>query len=254
MNITKKENGVRLVKILNPHLAGVPDEEILKGLALANYLGLDPVKRQVHFVPFGNSVQLIVSYLEYVKRAERSGKLNGWQIQIVEQPEVKAKVTIWRKDWEKPFEWEVYLKEAQRNTPTWREMPLFMLRKVAIAQAFRIAFPEETGELPYEEAEMEGVITPQQVVIQPQQHQQPQETTEPQAFPETPKWDLNRIKETATEELKQVVKEYRVTSKELIALFEKFNGDQIAIINYIRENKENKKEEVENGIPKLFKN
>lgn len=254
MNITKKENGVRLVKILNPHLAGVPDEEILKGLALANYLGLDPVKRQVHFVPFGNSVQLIVSYLEYVKRAERSGKLNGWQIQIVEQPEVKAKVTIWRKDWEKPFEWEVYLKEAQRNTPTWREMPLFMLRKVAIAQAFRIAFPEETGELPYEEAEMEGVITPQQVVIQPQQHQQPQETTEPQALPETPKWDLNRIKETATEELKQVVKEYRVTSKELIALFEKFNGDQIAIINYIRENKENKKEEVENGIPKLFKN
>lgn len=258
MNITKKENGqaVRLVKILNPHLAGVPDEEILKGLALANYLGLDPVKRQVHFVPFGNSVQLIVSYLEYVKRAERSGKLNGWQIQIVEQPEVKAKVTIWRKDWEKPFEWEVYLKEAQRNTPTWREMPLFMLRKVAIAQAFRIAFPEETGELPYEEAEMEGVITPQQVVIQPQQpqqHQQPQEITEPQALPEAPKWDLNRIKEIATEELKQVVKEYRITSKELVALFEEFDGDQVAIINYIKENR-TKEEVVKNGTPKLFQN
>lgn len=262
MTLIRKENGqqVRLVRLLNPQLAGVPDEEILKGLALANYLGLDPVKKQVHMVPFGKSVQLIVSYLEYIKRAERSGKLNGWQVQIVEQPEVKAKVTIWRKDWEKPFEWEVYLKEAQRNTPTWREMPLFMLRKVAIAQAFRIAFPEEVGELPYEEAEMEGVITPQQVVIQqepqPQTQQPHQSQEQPQALPEAPRWDLARIKQEATEELKQVVREYRISTKELIALFEKFEGDQIAVVNFIKENKkENKvKEEVENGAPKLFQN
>jgi len=256
--LAKKENeSAKLVRLLNPQLAGVPDEEILKGLAIANYLGLDPIKKQVHMVPFGKSVQLIVSYLEYIKRAERSGKLNGWQVQIIEQPEVKAKVTIWRKDWEKPFEWEVYLKEAQRNTPTWREMPLFMLRKVAIAQAFRIAFPEEVGELPYEEAEMEGIISPQQVVIQEPQSQ-PQQSNQSQevqalSLSEAPRWDLNRIKEIATEELKQVVKEYRVTSKELIALFEEFDGDQVAIINYIKENR-TKEEVVKNGTPKLFQN
>lgn len=257
MNITKKENGhqIKLIKLLNPQLAGVPDEEILKGLALANYLGLDPIRKEVHFVPFGKSVQLIVSYLEYVKRAEKSGKLDGWQVQIIEQPELHVKVTIYRKDWSRPFEWQVFLKEAQKNTPTWREMPLFMLRKVAIAQAFRLCFPEEVGELPYEEAEMEGVITPQQVVIQQKPQSQPQQPhqsqEQPQALPEAPRWDLNRIKEIATEELKQVVKEYRITSKELVALFEEFDGDQVAIINYIKENR-TKEEVVKNGTPKLF--
>lgn len=257
MNITKKENGqqVRLVRLLNPHLSSVPDEEILKAIALCNYLGLDPIRRQVHLVPFGKTVQLVVSYLEYVKRAERSGKLDGWQVQIVEQPELHAKVVIYRKDWSRPFEWQVFLKEVQKNTSTWREMPLFMLRKVAIAQAFRLCFPEEVGELPYEEAEMEGVINTQQVVIQQEPPQQTQQTQtqipqEPQALPEAPKWDLNRIKEVATEELKQVVKEYRITSKELVSLFEEFDGDQVAIINYIKENKT--KEVTTNGTPKLF--
>jgi len=46
------------------------------------------------------------------------------------------------------------MEEARQNSPTWQKMPRFMLRKVAIAQGFRLAFPEETAELPYEEAEM----------------------------------------------------------------------------------------------------
>lgn len=258
MNLTKKDNGqtIKLIRLLNPHLTGVSDEEIIKGLALAQYLGLDPIKKQVHMIPFGKSIQLVVSYLEYIKRAERTGKLDGWQVVVYEQPEIHARVTIWRKDWQKPFEWSVYLKEVQKNSQIWREMPLFMLRKVAIAQAFRLCFPEEVGELPYEEAEMEGVITPQQVVIQQEPQSQPQQPhqsqEQPQALPEAPRWDLNRIKEIATEELKQVVKEYRITSKELVALFEEFDGDQVAIINYIKENRT--KEEVKNGTPKLFQN
>lgn len=149
------KNIVEQVKILFPHLKKVSDAEIIKAIKLSKELGLNPIEREVHFVPYGNSVQLIVSYLEYIKRAERSGKLDGWKIRYGKDDIGEyAEVIIHRKDWSHPFEWRTYLKEAKRNTPIWKEMPLFMLKKTAIAQAFRICFPEELSHLPYEEAEL----------------------------------------------------------------------------------------------------
>ena len=153
--VEESKNIINQIKILYPHLKGVKDEEIAKAVALANTLELNPLKKEVHFVPYSGSVQLIVSYTEYIKRAERSGKLNGWKVSFgKDEIGEYADVVIYRKDWEHPFEWRVYLKEAQQNTPIWKKMPLFMLRKTAIAQAFRLAFPEEVGHLPYEEAEL----------------------------------------------------------------------------------------------------
>jgi ribosome biogenesis GTPase A len=52
------------------------------------------------------------------------------------------------------LKWRVYLNEVKKDTPSWKSMPIFMLKKTAIAQAFRLAFPEETASLPYEEAEV----------------------------------------------------------------------------------------------------
>ena len=155
-NKLEAKKTVQLVRVLYPHLERVPDIEIQKAIAVCKHLGLDPIKREVHFVPFGRTVQLVVSYTEYIKRAERSGKLNGWSIKFEGKTlqELKAVVTIYRKDWQYPFEWVVYYKEVARKTPTWEQMPLFMLRKVAISQAFRLAFPEEVAHLPYEEAEV----------------------------------------------------------------------------------------------------
>lgn len=143
------------IRLLFPHLNKVKDEEILKAVAVAKHLGLDPVKKEVHFVPYSGSVQMIVSYTEYIKRANRSGKLDGWKVEYgKDEIGEYAKIIIRRKDWSDPFEWKVYMEEAKQESPTWEKMPRFMLRKVAIAQGFRLAFPEETAELPYEEAEM----------------------------------------------------------------------------------------------------
>jgi phage recombination protein Bet len=146
---------VGAVKILFPHLSNVPDAEIAKAIALAKRLGLDPIKREVHFVPYKGSLQLIVGYAEYIKRAERSGKLNGWNIETGRDDlDIFAEISIYRKDWEHPLKWRVYLNEVRKDTPSWKSMPLFMLRKVAIAQGFRLAFPEEVAELPYTEDEI----------------------------------------------------------------------------------------------------
>ena len=147
------------IKLLFPTLQKVKDSEILKAIAVARHLGLDPIKKEVHFVPFSGSVQMIVSYTEYIKRAERSNKLNGWKVEFgKDELGMYAEIIIYRKDWANPFSWRVYLEEVRQDTPTWKKMPIFMLRKVAIAQGFRLAFPEETAELPYEEAEIMGVL------------------------------------------------------------------------------------------------
>ncbi len=120
---------------------------------------LNPLKREVHFVPYHNEIKIVVGYEVYLKRAENSGKLNGWRVDIEGAGStMKAVVTINRKDWDKPFTHEVFLVEARQPTPLWLKMPRFMLKKVAIAQAFRLAFPEELGGLPYmpEEIGLEG--------------------------------------------------------------------------------------------------
>ena len=169
-NVIDKKKIVEDIRFLFPELENVPSDEIIKAVYLAKHYELDPLKREVYFVPFNiydtdpktnrryvkkKTVQLIVSYLEYIKRAERSEKLDGWSVQIKrEGTDFVAEVTIWRKDWRQPFVWNVYLSEVKKDTRAWREMPKFMLRKVAIAQAFRIAFPEELAGMPYEEAEI----------------------------------------------------------------------------------------------------
>ncbi len=151
-----QQNLVELIKVLFPQLQGVSDLEVAKAIALAKRLGLDPFRKEVHFVPFKGSVQLVVSYLEYIKRAERSGKLDGWEVRLdQDQLGEYAEVVIHRRDWEHPFKWRVYLDEVKRDTPSWKTMPLFMLRKTAIAQGFRLAFPQETQELPEEIVEYE---------------------------------------------------------------------------------------------------
>ncbi len=152
ITLAQEKQAVEMVRVLFPHLQDVPDIEVAKAIATARHLGLDPIKKEVHLVPFKGKVQLVVGYLEYIKRAERSGKLNGWQVNISGDT---ARVVIYRKDWEHPFEWEVSLQEVQKDTPTWRQMPQFMLKKVAISQAFRLCFPEELGHMPYTEAEGE---------------------------------------------------------------------------------------------------
>lgn len=177
----------------------VPEDQKQFLIALCAHLGLDPYKGEIHFiaykemeydekqrrkVPTGRYVvRPVVSYLIYIRRALMTGKLAGWKVEIVEDnKKTKAVCTIHRKDFEQPFVWEVFLDEVKRDTSTWKEMPLFMLRKVCIAQAFRLAFPEATGELPYTEEEVSGL---REEVVEPQVVRELPEAP-PQTVVETP--------------------------------------------------------------------
>ena len=132
------------------------DKELFMFMGISKSFGLNPFKREVHFIKYGQqAASIVVGYEQYIKRAERSGKLDGWKCWI-ERDAIgeKAIIEIKRKDQSIPIRWEVYRKEFDKGQSTWKSMPTFMLKKVAIAQGFRLAFSEDVGGMPYIPEEM----------------------------------------------------------------------------------------------------
>lgn len=125
------------------------DQELFIAVNIAKSYGLNPFKREVHIIKYGSApAQVVVGYEVYIKRAERTGLLDGWKVTV--SPDDKyATITIHRKDQSHPFEWTVSRSEFDRGQANWKTMPGFMLKKVAIGQGFRLCFPDEMGGLPY---------------------------------------------------------------------------------------------------------
>lgn len=152
--------------------ANATDSEIGLFLEIAKAYELNPFKREVYLVKYGSyPASTIVGYETYLKRAERTGKLDGWDIEIEgEPPEASATITIHRKDRSHAIKWTAYYEDAAQRTKDgaitsmWRKWK-FMLRKVAIAQGMRLAFPDELGGLPYTEAELDPTQPPTNVVV-----------------------------------------------------------------------------------------
>lgn len=122
---------------------------------------LNPIKRECYAVGYGDNWNIITGYEVYIKRAERTGKLNGWECKIEGSgDDMRAILTINRKDWEKPFVHEVYFNEVVQKrkdgqvNAMWQKMPKFMTKKVAIAQGFRLCFADELGGMPYTSDEL----------------------------------------------------------------------------------------------------
>lgn len=131
----------------------LPPQQAVQFLELCQAYKLNPFKREIYAVGYGGKFNIIVGYEVYLKRAERTGKLNGWQC-VANENGTKAKVTIWRKDWQHPFEHEVFMSEVKQNSPIWSKMPIFMMKKVCVEQGMRLCFPDEMGGMPYGEEEL----------------------------------------------------------------------------------------------------
>ena len=132
------------------------DKEKMQFLEIARAYNLNPFKREIYCTKYGNTFSIIVGYESYIKRAERSGLLNGWSVRTEGSGnDLKAIVTIHRKDFSQPFEHEVYyceyVQKKADGTPNqfWANKPITMIKKVAISQAFRMCFSSEIGGMPY---------------------------------------------------------------------------------------------------------
>lgn len=124
-------------------------------LNICQSFGLNPFIREVYGIPYGDKFNIIVGYEVYLKRAETSGQLAGWRAWTEgEGKAMKGCVEITRRDWKSPFYHEAYLDEYDQNNTMWKGKPRTMIKKVAIAQGFRMAFPVELGGIPYTADEM----------------------------------------------------------------------------------------------------
>jgi len=174
-------------------------------VALAVHNQLDPFKREIHAIPYKDrdgktTLSVVTGYEVYLKRAERSGKLDGWRVWTEGQGEaLKAIVEIRRKDWTEPLRHEVIFKEYNLGRSLWISKPVTMIKKVAIAQGFRLAFPEELGGIPYtadeidtEPIKTEAPIEEAEVVgeVSSEGSDQP-----PPASSVTPEYSANYLKE-----------------------------------------------------------
>ena len=131
----------------------LPKQQTAQFLELCQAYKLNPFKREIYAVGYKDKFNIIVGYEVYLKRAERTGKLDGWKC-VTNDNNTKARVTIYRKDWKYPFEHEVLLNEVKQNSPIWQKMQTFMMKKVCIEQGFRLCFPDEMGGMPYGEEEV----------------------------------------------------------------------------------------------------
>ncbi len=133
-------------------------------LQIAKAFNLNPFKREIHVSKYGGQMSIITGYEVYIKRAERTGQLDGWSVATegtVDGKDLKAVVTIHRKDRSHPFVWEaiyaeyVQLKDGKPNK-FWQKATT-MIKKVAISQAFRLCFSDELGGMPYTQDELSEV-------------------------------------------------------------------------------------------------
>lgn len=164
--------------------ANLNDKEKEQFCQTAQAFNLNPIKREIHCIAYTDkkgkrTLSLVTGYEVYIRRAERSGKLNGWSVthagstKTPDDP-LRAAVTIHRKDWDHPLTHEVYLFEYKKDNAFWNGKPLTMLKKTCIAQAFRLCFPEELGGMPYTTDEMS-----EEMEFAGESTVKPEDTTEP---------------------------------------------------------------------------
>jgi phage recombination protein Bet len=148
--------------------ANATDQEVTLFLNQCVMFGLNPFKREIYLIKYGTSAAThVVGYESYLKRADRTHQWAGMESGTVDDKDghpVKAWARVYRKDWgerslyhEVDFSeycqyadiWENGRKTGKRPTKFWADKPKTMLKKVAVAQAFRMAFPDEMGGMPY---------------------------------------------------------------------------------------------------------
>ncbi|KMT62691.1 phage recombination protein Bet [Paenilisteria newyorkensis] len=158
--------------------AEVSDQEVTMFLQLCRYQKLNPFLREAYLVKFkGSPAQIITSKEAFMKRAEAHPEYNGLKAGIIvdrdgEMMDLEGAIKlekdkllggwaqIYRRDRENPVTVKISLGEFSKGQSTWKTMPLNMIRKTAIVNAMREAFPDTLGSMYTEEESATNVTAP----------------------------------------------------------------------------------------------
>jgi len=169
IEIVQKDTLVKWLSIMGNKLEKKEQDQFLE---IAQAFNLNPFKREIYCTAYGEGqyrqLSIITGYEVYLKRAESTGLLDGYDVKTtgsIKSSDLKAICTIYRKDRKYPFIWEVpyseYVQKKKDGTITgfWKDKPETMIKKVAMSQGFRLCFPVEIGGMPYTADELPDNMT-----------------------------------------------------------------------------------------------
>ncbi|AWM42721.1 phage recombination protein Bet [Bacillus velezensis] len=149
----------------------VTDQEAAMFINLCKYQKLNPFLNEAYLVKFkGSPAQMIVGKEAFMKRAENNEQFQGFKAGIIVEREgdmvelegaiklpkdnlIGGWADVYRADRQQPICVRISLDEFSKGQSTWKTMPLNMIRKTAIVNALREAFPNSLGNLYTEEEE-----------------------------------------------------------------------------------------------------
>ena len=150
----------------------VTDKEIKLFLQLCKYQNLNPFVREAYLVKYGdkNPASIVVGKEVFTKRAENNVNFDGYEISDnykhkMNLSEFEVTCSVYRKNLTHPINVTVSYSEYVGTNwkgevnRMWANKPRTMLRKVALMQALREAFPTALGGL-YEENELDQRTAP----------------------------------------------------------------------------------------------
>ncbi|WP_010305312.1 phage recombination protein Bet [Kurthia senegalensis] len=141
----------------------VSEQEVVMFMNLCKFQKLNPFLNEAYLIKFGSQPsQIIVSKEAFMKRAEANPNYKGFKAGIIvarenSLVEIEGAVKlpndqliggwceVYRKDRDMPIVSKISLDEFGKGQATWKQMPLNMIRKSAIVNALREAFPENLG-------------------------------------------------------------------------------------------------------------
>lgn len=178
-------------QLLMDYLKGIntklSDGQLTQFIGIAQAFNLNPFKREIYAVKYGDNFNVIVGYETYLKRAEEFPQYDGYETKIFgEGKDMGCTCTVYRKDRNHPTTHTVYLSEYSSGKSLWVSKPRMMLEKVALSTALRRAFPLEFGGMPYTSEEM-GNLSDSERLEQQGYTEVVAEHEQPKAPAETPK-------------------------------------------------------------------
>ena len=143
----------------------VSDQELVMFMNLCKFQKLNPFLNEAYLIKFGSSpAQIIVSKEAFMKRAEGHPEYKGLKAGIIVERDgelvdvlgavklsgdklIGGWAEVYRNDRDFPVTVRIDYAEFSKNQATWKDMPMNMIRKSAVVNAQREAFPESLGAL-----------------------------------------------------------------------------------------------------------
>jgi len=203
-------------------------EQAISLMLLSQAEGLHPMKAiQEYHIIQGRPAMRADAMLARFQKA-------GGKVEWHELTDTKARATFTHPQGGSiTIEWTVQMARQaglfDKTGSNWKRYPRAMLRARTISEGIRTVYPGVIA----------GIYTPEEVIDTQGQPDIIDAEVTPTSQPESEpakaeeEWTIEKIREVATDDLKDLVKKYKIKTPDLIELFEEFEGNQGEIIKHV---------------------